>query len=236
MGRVGVLILLLAAFALPVLSQQTRTSGEISLTGEVRGGSKDVIFVYDTFTDANGTSLASHTGELGATWTLHPDASYASSEARIQDNRLHQQAGTVTAYYASGVPPSADYRVRARIFIVTAMTSDGTAVLGRMDTSANTFYSFRTQNSNTAILHSMVAGSLSTLDSTTFNVSVGITYTLELRMVGTSIVGMIDWAQVVSATNSAVTAAGRAGVRLHDSQTSTTGFHMDSVSAYVPGN
>jgi len=51
-----------------------------SISGDWSGGSLigSGDFVTDTFTEASDTTLASHTGEVGATWTLHPSYSGAA--------------------------------------------------------------------------------------------------------------------------------------------------------------
>lgn len=49
-------------------------------------------YVYDTFTDADGTLLQSHTGEVAATWGRLFVA--WAQEAEIQSNTLQQKTGT----------------------------------------------------------------------------------------------------------------------------------------------
>jgi hypothetical protein len=55
----------------------TATANTIS--GDWSGGTGGGGFVTDTFTEASDTTLASHTGEVGATWTLHPSYSGGST-------------------------------------------------------------------------------------------------------------------------------------------------------------
>src|SRR5687768_1953509 len=91
-------------------------------------------FVSDTFTDANGTLLSSHTGETGATWTLH--ASYGDRQ-RIQDNRAYVPASN-SSCHASGSPVSAEYDVQCDVRCVSNAGRHGIA--GRVATGANTMY------------------------------------------------------------------------------------------------
>lgn len=49
-------------------------------------------YVYDTFTDADGTLLQSHTGEVAATWGRLFVA--WAQQAEIQSNKLQQEIGT----------------------------------------------------------------------------------------------------------------------------------------------
>lgn len=61
-------------------------------------------FVYDTFFDVNATAIASHVGEIGATWTNH--GSYATGTAAIDTNRLKATNTNAGVWYASGSPPA----------------------------------------------------------------------------------------------------------------------------------
>ena len=47
--------------------------------------------VLDTFTDTDGTLLASHTGETGATWTAYRNAGTTNG---VYGNRLAPVVGT----------------------------------------------------------------------------------------------------------------------------------------------
>ena len=96
------------------------------------------VFVRDTFTDTDGTLLESHTGELGATWTLHP--SFSAGNAEIQGNKVHL-LDPVPAYYASGVPPSAEYTLYCEFSLEANIDANTTLELyGRFSTSVNTHY------------------------------------------------------------------------------------------------
>ncbi len=53
-------------------------------------------------------------------------------------------------------------------------------------------------------------------------------YALTLSMVGTTINLIVDGAVTITQTDSAITAAGRAGMRPNNAATSTTGVHLDN--------
>src|SRR5690349_1288257 len=100
------------------------------------------IISLDTFTESSDKELSLHTGEIGAVWTHHPHANYSGNNFTVigADDRIFSD-GT-SAYYASGVPPSADYYAQADFHHVSTI-SQNIAVCVRMDTTADTMYLVR---------------------------------------------------------------------------------------------
>jgi hypothetical protein len=96
---------------------------EVTLTGQAATATKGDItgaetfeFTIDSMTGTNGTAITSHTGELGAVWTL---MMASGTLATIQSNRLRgpQDDTGSTLVYASGAPSSADYYVEALMYM-----------------------------------------------------------------------------------------------------------------------
>jgi hypothetical protein len=196
-------------------------SGDGGNTGQDAGAAA---FVSDNFNDTNGTTLTSHTGATGATWTKHPSSGAGSIE--IDANRAHQTVSTNSFYYASGIPGSADYDVQARLRQVSDTGVMG--ITGRMSTSANTMYRLFYTAGGTDLwtLDKVVAGTGTTLATWSDTLANGDERTVRLQMQGSSIKGFIDGVERLTATDSAITAAGKAGVR-GNTGTSTTGSHLD---------
>jgi hypothetical protein len=204
-----------------------------SVTGSfTTTGSAPADFVTDSFTESSDTTLASHTGSVGATWTKHPAAAYTSTATvDAATDRVYPLA--ITAYYASGVPPSADYYVQAD-FYAASIISVNAAIVGRMDTTADTMYLVRLNNGTVWELRKIVAGSATTLgsDSTAGNLpTVGNSKTVKLVMTGSTITVFVSGVSVISVTDTDITSAGKAGLRFSGTATSTTGFHIDNFSA-----
>jgi hypothetical protein len=186
-------------------------------------------FVTDSFTDTNGTGLNAHTGELGASWIKHASATSTGHPA-IQSNRLQTtEAAKNENYYSSGVPASADYSVSLE-FTFNGGTAEIAGPAARMSTSVNSGYFFiNYQNFTDLRLYKYVNGTLTQLGTAVnFSAAIGITYRLTIDVAGTTIAGRMQrlsdslWinsagafgaSQVncISATDSAITAAGRAG-------------------------
>jgi hypothetical protein len=188
-------------------------------------------FVNDTFTGTTGTALISHSGETGATWTVHP--SWSSSNIVIDTaNRIRSNATGGSVYYSSGIPQIADYSVQAN---VTLLSSAGnyTGLVGRLSTSANTFYMFEYDNvASNWQLYKFVNGFPTLLNSSNSSFgSVGTTHTIKLTMIGTAITGYVDGVQTVTATDGSITVAGRAGIVTAGLVTDSTGQHLDNFSA-----
>jgi hypothetical protein len=214
-------------------------------------------FVSDTFTDTNATAITSHTGETGATWTAASGKTGATGT--IQSNKLQQGATQfdIGAFYASGVPPSADYTAEMTFTVANASEIPGVCV--RMSTSADTLY-YAAYQANVPALRivRIVAGAATNYDDA--NQHNGRTlgagdYKMQLEVSGTgatvtvsaymqrlsdsqwktastdtfqaSRVAFLVWSDT---DGSRITAAGKAGVRL--AQFGTTAFSVDDFSAY----
>jgi hypothetical protein len=195
------------------------------------GGGAD--FVTDSYTETSNTTLISHTPELGGAPVRHGDTTTYNDTAQVigADDRVHGFGNT--AYYYDVAPPSADYYVQADFFIASVI-SVNTAIAGRMDTSVNTMYVARINNGTSWELRKIVTGTQTTLGSPSTNQipSVGNSATVRLVMTGSNISLMVNGVtEVGPVSDSAITAAGRAGVRFIGVQSSTTGYHLDNFSA-----
>ena len=186
-------------------------------------------FVLDTFTDTGDTAIASHTGELGATWTLK---SGFSGVAKISDaNRLRSDSASDSFFYTSGTPLSADYESRLEMVVMSsAVTVVGPCV--RVSTSDTTGYIFfwNGQTGNLD-LYKLVAGSATLLASGSGSITNGVTYVLKLQVVGTSIKCYVNHYLYFNTTDSSIAAAGRAGLWTSGAIGNSTGQHADNFSA-----
>jgi hypothetical protein len=182
-------------------------------------------FLSDSFADAPTTTLASHTGATGATWTKHP--SFAGTAVISVNDRLRNSSGTAI-YYASGQPATANYYVEA---IIRSFSAAGwCGVVGRADTSANTFY-WAFTDGTTWYLYKNVTGSSFLLGSYAQTLGLGVDYALRLTMAGSALTVSVDGTSVISVTDSAITAAGRPGVVFDSAGSDSTGAHIDSIVA-----
>src|SRR5438876_780537 len=107
-------------------------------------------WVTDSFTDTAGTHLESHTGEVGATWTKHPNESFdcvITNANRLRNN----SSGNASAYYASGTPQSANHDITADLYCASNPTGtnfNSASLLGRLSTGAQTYYMARYEADN----------------------------------------------------------------------------------------
>lgn len=203
--------------------------------GTIQGGTSNATvstsdFVTDTFTEASDILLGSHTGEVGATWTVHP--SYGSTmNVDAATDRIFPTSNP-SAFYASGTPPSANYSVCAAVFAHTDVSAN-IGPCGRMDTSANTMYCARYNSGTSWDLRKVLAGTQSTLTTSTNQlITTGNSKMLCLVMNGTTISMTVEGTtEGGPVTDSDITAAGKAGLRSAGSVTATTGYHLDNFSA-----
>lgn len=172
-------------------------------------------FLSDTYTDTAGVLLQNHTGETGALWTKHPNA---GSDALITTGgRLRATSGTAALYYASGVPATAEYDVEAPFFVASVPSTTLDGIAGRLSTSVNTLYLARYNNTGFQWeLLKLVAGTATVLATFAQALTVSQTYTVKLQIRDAAKKLFIDGVERISSADNAITAAGRAGVRMAD--------------------
>jgi hypothetical protein len=185
------------------------------------------VFAEATFTGTNWQILTATTPVIGGPWVQHP---VDRGNFYIYGNRALCRTGGTN--YISGTPASADYTVQVDVRVFSAIGNSG--VVGRVNTGAKTFYGLYIHaNNNELVLYKHVGGAVTTLDvfvSAGF-FDAGSTYTIELEMIGTAIKGYVDGVERCSATDSAITAAGKAGIRCPSISDTTTGKHLDNFIA-----
>lgn len=159
----------------------------------------------DLFTGSNGTTLQAY----DALWVRH--ASY-SIDFELASNRVKVKPGGTGAYFYNDAPAGADYDVSALGRFTSTSNNQG-GVTGRMASGANTFYHARIAGSSVE-LYKFVAGSATLLGSVSHGITTGVDFTITLSMAGTTIRALIDGVQKVSVTDSSITAAGFAGLRI----------------------
>jgi hypothetical protein len=171
-------------------------------------------FLYDTFTNVDGTPLTAHIGEVGAVWVMHPAGDVNPSIITTDELRRGDAHVAENRQFASWVPLSADYTVTAVLTGVGAANQGYMDIWARLDETANTGYLLR-YNMNPGggappefELFRAVAGSFTELG--TYTVSPPVTATLSV--VGTTISVSIGGTVVMSYTDSGVSAIGRVGV------------------------
>lgn len=187
-------------------------------------------FLNDTFTDVNGTALASHTGETGATWTKHPNAG-ASNIAVSNINTIVSDGTTLSYYYASGTPAGAEYDVTSDLLIKSTTASRRAGVMARLATDAATYYRAYYENQVEWVLIKNVAGSSTNLGTWSEVIADEDTraFVFEVRDATKKL--FVAGVERISSTDNDITAAGRVGVMAGGSMTNTAGVHLGSVTA-----
>lgn len=191
-------------------------------------------FVRDTFTGADGTALTAHTGETGATWTVHP--SFANAPLTIWSNRcgVDQTADVVTACYASGLPAGANYTVRGHFYCATAGTNTSQAILGRVTTTApiSGYFLDQYMGGPNWQLAKLVNGTATVLGTFNDTFVAGQTKIGDLEITDAVKRATIDGIVRISTTDNAVTGAGRVAYRSYGAATSqTTAGQLDAIEA-----
>jgi hypothetical protein len=188
----------------------------------------------DNFTGSAGATLQSHTGEVSTSWTK-----FTGSDAVLSDaNRLRRNATGASHYYASTTPASANYAVIADVVVRSMPTGsvDAVGVVGRQDTSNvnGTYYLARYYVDSTQwTLDKIDNGTQTNLGTYSQTLSAGDRRRLRLEMNGSTISLYVDGILRITATDSTISAAGKAGARLGtggstNTPTNTTGLHLDN--------
>lgn len=195
-------------------------------------------FVNDTLSgESSQVDITAHTGETGATWTYHP-TDFVASWFVTTAGRAWSDGGDGRVY-ASGTPPSANYTVEGNYVFVGASNTSITGIAGRMNTTTADWYAVLYDSEiDTIRLVKFVGGSVTDLGSSSaYTASVNDTLDLKLNLNGTSIKGEFQvngggYTVVATVTDSAHSAAGKAGLVSQGASSSTTGMHVTRIFAY----
>lgn len=191
-------------------------------------------FVSDTFTDTADTTLASHTGETGATWTASPNA---TTPFLVTDaNRIRTSVSTRVEYRSSGTPASAEYDVQATIRQLSSDAGQYLGVLGRLVTANDDSYAaVYSKPDGVWLLYKRVGGAFTSLGTSAATLTTGVDYVIKLEIRNATKKLFVDGVERVSSADNALTAAGFAGVvGIGFAASNTTGMHLDTFTADDP--
>jgi hypothetical protein len=171
-----------------------------------------VIF-EDLFTETVSTNLATHVPDTGLSWTQLQVTGIRLFQvnAAVDQLRCDGNEGDAGFIYTADVAyPSANYEVQST-FITTFSTITPFYIMARIQDAEN-MYAVRlvlSSGSNNAQLYKKVAGTWSTLGST---VTIADGSVVKLSVNGTAIKVYDDGSEVISVTDSDISAAGEAGL------------------------
>lgn len=191
--------------------------------------------VEDSFTDTAGDDLVTqHTGERGATWVYDSGPGDLScvitNEGRVRNSAFVSGDPWVVAV-ASGVPSSPDYDVQATYYVKSLRANQGVNLRGRHLDNPNSYRASYNVGATRWELVKQVNDVQTTLGSFTQVLTVGAAYQVTLRMRGSTVQLLIDDVVRASATDSALTATGRAAIDIYDDaagQSDSNGIHLDN--------
>lgn len=195
-------------------------------------------FLKDSFQDSNGTTLASHVGEVGATWTLtstwnNPLAVAVTQNTAFVLGALRNGNGNngIAVYTASGSPASADHWQR-HLWLVKSIPADGSLGI-TLRTTANgdgcylLMYSYATAEWK---LFYEVAGAFTQIGaSVAQTLTVNQIYEVYFSVTGTTLLVQVDGVTKFSTPDSNVSANGKAGLwfnAISATGSATTGIHI----------
>lgn len=195
----------------------------------------------DTFTAASGSALAGRTPDVGGGAWVHLAG---AAEAVIDGGRVRRNLALfdLNAYsidYVNVAPAAADYSVEADLGVRSNLSGDMVGVVGRLNTSTNTFYMARWEQANSSwnlVKYSNgTVSRLAVLDGQGA-LAVNESYRIRLEMIGTALKLYVNGVEKLAATDASITAAGRAGIMDGNSaalavmpdKTSSTGIHLDN--------
>lgn len=192
------------------------------------------LILNDTFTESSDTRVDLHTGETGATWApANSDQSGGTIFYPIVDAGVDELRGGNTAnnqhFYASASPANADQKITATFRRRAASTGQWTGVILRMDHTAGvaalTGYVLFYINAATPYfrLYKIVSGAGTQLGSDYVHTLAASDVDVDFYAVGSELRVYMGSTLIISATDSAITAAGKLGVRFSDYAVSGAG-------------
>lgn len=171
------------------------------------------IFLSDTFTDGD-VLLATHTPEIGGTWTEHPNYPDDLNIQGATDLIFGAGAADFGIYYNTAAPIGADYSVEVQVFVVNNSVPTYPGSVARVDVAANTMYRwYYDQFDGRLELEKVVAGAVTPLGNFPLAALTNSqTYTGKLEVIGSAIKVYWEGVEAISVTDSSIAAAGKAGV------------------------
>lgn len=191
------------------------------------------VLLQDSFTDANGTALSSHTSESGATYARH--ASFTVATITIEDNRAAKDTDAATAvYYINNITDPKFPEVEFTI-IDKSNVSRSTGIEIGIDTGSDTAIVYRRQNATTWQLLKIIASTPSaSLLSAGETFSAEASHTLKLKRIPETndYECFLDSVSlgVVTISDAEFLGAGKIGIRATNSQGAGAGYHLDNLS------
>lgn len=189
----------------------------------VPGYAAETLIFSDTFTDSTGTELSAHTPDTGTSWQEIVDTlpgafmevrNDAAPGARANSSgSFNSQA---VAYVANPAPSVPDMRVEVTLNQFPTSTDDTAAIIVRVQDADNFYAFFLVTESGTARsvwLQKTLSGVSTALD-TDFGVTIEAGDVISLEIVGTTITAKLNDVEILSATDSAISSAGKAGIYL----------------------
>lgn len=171
-------------------------------------------FVNDTMTEASNTALESHTPETGGAWSKQSGFT-AGATVDATEDRCKGDTSTTAIYQNAGAPAGVDYDVQATVRMTSLATSPHVGLIARAAAAASTFYQTYYNNDTPALLlDKVVAGAGTNLGSYNPSPSIDTDYTLKLQCYDAAKKAFWDGVERISSTDNAITAAGKAGLRV----------------------
>ncbi|MBA3781105.1 MAG: LamG domain-containing protein [Nocardioides sp.] len=195
----------------------------------------------DSFTGASGTLLTNRVGEVGAAWAFQGGS--GNTETLSSAGRVYRSGSGYTRTYSTATPASANYSVEADLYVTSNLANEMVGVIGRLDVSSTSYYLARWQQADASWrIGKVVNGGAVTYPGYVVNqgpLVPGQAYRVRLEMVGTSLKLYVNGVLTVTATDTAITAPGKAGI-IDGSDTATvtksatTGVHLDNFQVTPP--
>lgn len=168
-------------------------------------------FFSDTFTDTDGVQLQNHAPTLGTSWTRLWGTN-AANDLEINLNACRPDANVGDAgliYTADATYPSANYDIT--FTITSAITSLGPIYsFVRIQDQENMYAVYIKDGAAVCQLYKKVAGTWSAIGSAFEEPAAGSVCKLEIN--GTALKFYDDGVEIGSATDSSISAAGKAGM------------------------
>lgn len=195
------------------------------------------IFLQDDLTDISLTNLSAHTvsgaGAAGGAWSVNTQDS--TSAVFLIDATTKLYATTQGSYVNAASPINANYSVRTNIHVNSTINQSIGPIARCIATGAlgQNFYSARyTNSSHTIELFKFINNVSTSLGSVAVTAwIVGSDHWVQINCTNNTIsVDTSETVGIISVTDSSLTVAGKAGIRINAASTLATGFHVTGVT------
>jgi hypothetical protein len=197
----------------PVSTVAPTTGSPVTSTSVlVSAGTGPTNYFLDNFNDADATFLENHTPDTGGSWVRLQGAGGSGIETQSNDAVLSGSSYSIYIYHTSVAPPTPDYTITAPMYWSSNPDYSRLILVGRLLDATNYYSAGFARDTGNWYINKTVGGVDTGLSQVAGSFPAGPAKVVKLIFAGSTIKLNADGVDVLSVTDSDLTAAGYPGL------------------------